>query len=61
MKGNIRKRSKSGGWQITIWTGTKPDGKPQRHFETVQGKKSDAQRRLNELLTTLDKCAYVPA
>jgi len=60
MKGNIRKRSKNGGWQITIWTGTKPDGKPQRHYETVRGRKSDAQRRLRELLTNIDKGAYTP-
>ncbi len=60
MKGNIRKRSENGGWQITIWTGTKPDGKPQRYYETIKGKKADAQRRLRELLTTMDKGTYTP-
>ena len=29
MKGNLRKRTDNGGWQITIWTGRKADGKPQ--------------------------------
>ena len=60
MKGNLRKRTDNGGWQITIWTGKKADGKPQRHFETVKGRKSDAQRRLRELLTTIDKGTYTP-
>jgi len=60
MKGNIRKRTEKGGWQITIWTGTKADGKPQRYYETVKGKKSNAQRRLRELLTTIDNGTYAP-
>lgn len=60
MKGNIRKRSKNGGWQITLWVGTKPDGKPQRHYETIRGSKADAYRRLRELLTDLDKGVYTP-
>lgn len=59
MKGNIRKRGEKQGWQITIWTGNKkPDGKPIRHFETVRGSKADAQRRLRELLTSMDKGVY---
>jgi integrase len=60
MKGNLRKRTEKGGWQITIWTGTKADGKPQRYYETVKGKKADAQRRLRELLTTIDSGIYTP-
>jgi integrase len=60
MKGNIRRRSENGGWQITVWTGKKPDGKPSRHYETIKGRKSDAQIRLRELLTTIDKGTYVP-
>jgi len=60
MKGNLRKRTDNGGWQITLWTGTRPDGKPQRHYETVKGRKSDAQRRLRELLTSMDKGTYTP-
>lgn len=58
MKGYLRKRTNGGGWQITIWTGTKPDGRPQRHYETVRGSKAAAQRRLRELLTTMDRGTY---
>jgi len=59
MKGSIRKRSKNS-WQIQIYTGLKPDGKPKRHFETVRGNKGDAQRRRIELLASLDKGVYTP-
>ncbi len=57
MRGSIRQKGKS--WQIQIYTGTGPDGKPRRHFETVRGKKGDAQRRLTELLSSLDKGTYM--
>ncbi|MFC1969073.1 tyrosine-type recombinase/integrase [Chloroflexota bacterium] len=59
MRGSIREKSK-GSWQIQIYTGTGPDGKPRRHFETVRGRKGDAQRRLTELLASLDKGVYTP-
>jgi len=59
MRGSIRSKSKNS-WQIQIYTGPGPDGKPRRHFETVRGRKGDAQRRLTELLTSLDKGVYVP-
>jgi len=59
MRGSIREKSK-GSWQIQIYTGTGADGKPCRHFETVRGRKSDAQRRLTELLSSLDKGVYTP-
>ena len=59
MRGSIREKSK-GSWQIQIYTGTGPDGKPRRHFETVRGCKGDAQRRLTELLSSLDKGVYTP-
>ncbi len=59
MRGHIRQKSK-GSWQIQIYTGPGPDGKPRRHFETVRGRKSDAQRRLTELLSSLDKGVYTP-
>ena len=58
MRGSIRQKGKS--WQIQIYTGTGPDGKPRRHFETVRGRKGDAQRRLTELLSSLDKGVYTP-
>lgn len=54
MKGYVRPRGK-GSWQLQIYT---PDGK--RHYETVHGRKSDAQRRLRELLLSLDKGVSVP-
>ena len=58
MRGSIRQKGKS--WQLQIYTGIGPDGKPQRYFETVKGRKSDAQRRLTELLASLDKGVYTP-
>jgi len=59
MKGYIRQRSK-GKWEITIDRGRDPStGKRQRHFETVKGIKKDAQRRLHELLLSVDNHTYV--
>lgn len=59
MRGSIRRKSK-GSWQIQIYTGIRSDGHYRRHFETVRGKKGDAQRRLTELLSSLDKGVYTP-
>jgi len=59
MRGSIRQKSKNS-WQLQIYTGPGPDGKPRRHFETVRGRKGDAQRRLTELLSSLDKGVYTP-
>ena len=59
MRGSIRSKGKNS-WQLQIYTGPGPDGKPRRHFETVRGRKGDAQRRLTELLTSLDKGIYTP-
>ncbi|MFC2018741.1 tyrosine-type recombinase/integrase [Chloroflexota bacterium] len=59
MRGSIRQKSK-GSWQIQIYTGQGQNGKPHRHFETVRGRKGDAQRRLTELLSSLDKGVYTP-
>ena len=56
MKGHIRPRGK-GSWQLQVYT-SGPDGK--RYYETVKGRKSDAQRRLRELLSSLDKGVSVP-
>jgi len=58
MRGHIRKRGES--WQITVYMGTGPDGKYRRHFETIHGRKSDAQKRLNELLVSFEKGIYTP-
>ena len=59
MRGSIRQRGKNS-WQIQIYTGPGPDGKPRRHLETVRGRKGDAQRHLTELLSSLDKGIYTP-
>jgi len=59
MRGSIRQRGKNS-WQIQIYTGLGPDSKPRRHFETVRGRKGDAQKRLTELLASLDKGVYTP-
>ena len=60
MRATIRPKGKNS-WQIQIYTGTSPDGKPRRHFETVRGRKGDAQKRLTELLASLDKGVYTPS
>ena len=59
MKGYIRNQAR-GSWQITVDLGTGPDGKRRRHFQTVHGRKGDAQKRLNELLVGLEKGVSVP-
>lgn len=59
MRGNIRQRGKNS-WQIQIYTGKGPEGGYHRHIETVKGRKGDAQRRLTELLASLDNGIYAP-
>jgi len=59
MKGSIRSQG-SRSWQITIDMGTDLNGKRRRHFETAHGRKGDAQKRLNELLVSLEKGISVP-
>jgi integrase len=45
---------------MQVYPGVGADGKRKRHFETVRGRKGDAQRRLTELLSSLDKGVYTP-
>jgi len=60
MRGYIRRKGERS-WQITLDIGTGPDGKRRRYFETVHStRKSDAQKRLNELLVNLEKGIYTP-
>ena len=59
MRESIRQKSR-GSWQIQVYTGKRTDGEYHRHFETVHGRKDDAQKRLNELLSSLDKGIYMP-
>ena len=59
MRGSIRQRSK-GSWEITIDIGRDPaTGKRLRHFESVKGRKADAQKRLAELLVSIEKGTHV--
>ena len=53
MNGSIRQRSK-GTWELTIDMGNDANGKRRRKFVTVNGTKGVAQKRLRELLTSLD-------
>ena len=59
MRGSIRAKGKNS-WQIQVYTGKGTDGGYHRHFETVHGRKRDAQKRLTELLSSLDKGIYTP-
>jgi integrase len=59
MRGHVRQKGKNS-WQITVDIGTTANGKRHRHFETVRGRKADAQRRLAELLVNLEKGIYAP-
>ena len=59
MRGSIRQRSK-GSWEVCLDIGRDPaTGKRQRHFESVRGRKLDAQKRLHELFHTLEQGTYV--
>ncbi len=60
MKGSLRQRS-LGSWELTIDTGRDALGKRQRRSVTVRGAKALAQRKLRELLTSLDKGIALPA
>jgi integrase len=59
MRGSIRQKGKDS-WQIQLYAGIGPDGKYRRHFETIHGRKSDAQKKLNELLVSLERGIYTP-
>jgi len=59
MKGSIRQRSK-GSWEICLDVGQDPaTGKRLRHFESIQGTKKDAQRRLHELLLSVEQGSFI--
>lgn len=53
MKGSIRRRSKNS-WELSIDIGVDAQGKRLRKFENVKGTKAVADRRLRELLASLD-------
>ena len=54
MNGSIRKRSKNS-WELRLDVGRDSNGKRLRKYVSVRGTKSEAQKKLRELLTTLDK------
>ena len=59
MKGSIRQRTK-GSWEVCLDTGQDPvSGKRIRHFESVKGNKRNAQRRLHELLVSVEQGNFV--
>ena len=54
MEGTIRQRG-AASWEIQIFLGRDANGKRIRRTETVRGRKADAQRRVREILTELDR------
>ena len=54
MNGSIRRRSKNS-WELSMDLGRDPEGKRKRKFVNIKGTKGQAQQKLRELLTTLDK------
>jgi len=59
MRGSIIKRSENS-YRIKVSLGKdSTTGKYLSHFETVRGNKKEAEKRLRELLTQLDKGIYV--
>jgi len=58
VRGHIRKRGKDS-WQIAIYRGTDPNGKKLYDYHTVHGTKSQAAKKLTELLRQLDTGRYV--
>ena len=53
-QGSIRERGK-GRWEIRVELGRGPDGKRRRKIVQFRGNKTEANRTLRELLTSLDK------
>ena len=53
MNGSITKRGKHS-WRIAVDLGRDENGKRQRRFETVNGTKAEAQRKLRELVSTVE-------
>lgn len=57
MRGSLRKRSE-GSWQL-LWSSRGPDGKRKQHSLTMQGTKREAERRLTEIIRSIDQGTYV--
>jgi integrase len=58
MKGHIRKRGERS-WAIVLDLGRDADGKRVQKWHTVQGTKKEAERRLTELLSSINIGMYV--
>ena len=58
MKGHIRKRA-NGSWQLICELPRDANGRRSQGRQTVHGSKKDAEAKLREILTTLDKGDYV--
>jgi len=59
MKGHIRKRG-TGSWEIAIDIGKEPStGQRRQHFETVRGGIKVAQKRMHELLLSVEQDSYI--
>lgn len=54
MRGTIRQRGPSS-WEIQVFLGRDAAGKRMRKTETVRGRKADADRRLRDILSDLDR------
>ena len=54
MKGSVRRRSRNS-WEITVDVGVDPQGRRLRRYFHVKGRKAEAERKLREMLTALDK------
>lgn len=53
MRGSIEERGQSA-WRLTVDLGRDPHGKRLRHRETVRGFKRDAERRLREIIRSIE-------
>jgi integrase len=60
MNGSITRRGKHS-WRIGVDLGRDENGKRRRQFETVNGTKAEAQRKLRELVSTVENGLFVPA
>src|SRR5262249_47903060 len=58
MRGNITRRGKSS-WRLKFDLGRDQTGRRQIRYETVRGKRADAERKLAELLASIGQGAYV--
>ncbi len=59
MNGSLRQRS-PGSWELTIDTGRGALGRRERRYVTVRGTKAQAQRKLREFLSAVDKGIGLP-